>query len=165
MKYKFTISALVCFFLLFSIRSIGQITSAKDGYWNDGTTWNGGVVPGSGDNVVINHAVVCNSAITRTSGTTTTINAGHSLKMGATYKNDGTTNVYGTFQLDGGGWADGNNDFIYHAGSYLVFNAGYNYNINSGQRFWPGSTGAPDNVVINSGNSANLNDAGKTINN
>ena len=158
MKYKFTISALVCFFLLFSIRSIGQITSAKDGYWNDGTTWNGGAVPGSGDNVVINHAVVCNSAITRSSGTTTTISAGHSLTMKAIYTNDGTTDVYGTFQLDGGGWANGINDFIYHAGSYLVFNAGTGYNISSGQKFWPGSTGAPDNVVINSGNSANLND-------
>ncbi|HRP44662.1 MAG TPA: hypothetical protein PLU27_07845 [Ginsengibacter sp.] len=165
MKYKFTISAFVCFFLLSSIPGISQVTSKQDGNWDDVNTWNGGAVPGSGDNVIINHAVLCKTAITRSSGTTTTINAGHSLTMEAAYTNDGTTDVYGTFQLNSGGWANGTNDFIYHAGSYLVFNKGGNYDINSYQRFWPSSTNTPDNVKVNTGCSATLNDEGKTINN
>ncbi|MCW5913589.1 MAG: hypothetical protein KIT66_03190 [Chitinophagaceae bacterium] len=165
MKNNFTILTFVCFFLLFSIPGISQIKSKQNGNWNDGNTWNGGSVPGSGDNVEINHAVIGNVAITRNSGTTTTIKAGHSLAMRATYTNNGTTNVHGTFQLDGGGWANGNNDFTYHSGSYLVFNNGGNYYINSGQRFWPSSTNTPDNVKVNTGCAATLNDASKTINN
>ncbi|MCO6497026.1 MAG: T9SS type A sorting domain-containing protein [Chitinophagaceae bacterium] len=154
------------FFVISCFSAKGQptYTSQADGDWNASSTW-GGPVPGSGDNVVINHAVFFNSAITRNSGTTTTINANHSLTAQATITNNGTTNVYGTFQLDNGGYADGNNFFHYFTGSYLVFNNGSNYDINSGQRFWPSTSNAPDNVQINTGSSATLNDASKTVNN
>ncbi len=41
-------------FLLLPLWSLGaQISSKQDGNWSDGSTWNGGVVPGTGDTAII----------------------------------------------------------------------------------------------------------------
>lgn len=40
--------------------SIGQITSAGDGDWNQTATWVGSTVPGASDNVVVDHVVTIN---------------------------------------------------------------------------------------------------------
>ncbi|WNM19807.1 choice-of-anchor D domain-containing protein [Flavobacterium capsici] len=123
------------------------ITTANNGNWNVGSTWTGGVVPTSAQNAIINHAVTMDVAVTRDLGTTTTINAAGSLATGAfTYTNSGTTNVNGTFKLDTGGWATGNN-FNYGGTSTLVFNSTSNYAVNNTDKFWP--AGAPPyNVTV-----------------
>lgn len=138
------------------------ITSVQNGDWYTGSTWSTGAVPTPGDNVVINHAVTSDGAIIRDAGTNTLISAGHSLAMRATYTNNGNTYVKGTFQLDNNGYANGNNNFIYSKDSYLVFNNGGNYDINSGQRFWP-SANSPYNVSVNTWSKANMHDGYRII--
>lgn len=109
------------------------ITSTTSGDWNTGTTWVGGVVPTSADNVVIvaGHTVSVATAVTRDSGVTTTVN--------------------GSFQLNNGGYAGGT-AFTYAAtGSGLIFNNGGLYGIGSGNAFWP-TTNPPFNVTVNPNN-------------
>lgn len=54
LKFTFLCScALVAIFLLFSGQSSAQITCIQSGLWNDPNTWDGGEVPGAGDDVVI----------------------------------------------------------------------------------------------------------------
>jgi len=149
-------------FTLYGTVTEDGIVTVQDGDWNNGSTWNTGTVPGSNENVIINHAVFTNASITRDNGTTTTINKDHSLAVGAPYTNNGSTNIYGTFQLNSWGYANGN-DFIYGSESYLVFNGVENYGINSGQKFWPALNG-PQNVILNTNCNATLNDGARTVN-
>ena len=105
------------------------VTSVASGDWNLGTTWSGGNVPTSAQNVIIatGHIVYTNSAITRNASTT----------------------VNGSFQLNEGSWATGTN-FTYGASGTLIFNnsSGF-YDINSTDVFWP-STNGPANVTVDS---------------
>ena len=113
------------------------ITSTAGGDWNTGSTWVGGVVPTSADNVVIatGHTVSLATAVTRDSGVTTTIN--------------------GSFQLNNGGYAGGT-AFTYAAtGSGLIFNNGSLYSVGSGNAFWP-TVSPPFNVTVNTGSGARL---------
>jgi|GEM_PF-648453 len=113
------------------------ITSTTSGDWSAGSTWIGGVVPTSADNVVIatGHTVSLATAVTRDSGVTTTVN--------------------GSFQLNNGGYAGGT-AFTYAAtGSGLIFNNGSVYGVGSGNAFWP-TANPPFNVTVNTGSGARL---------
>jgi hypothetical protein len=136
---------------------VGKVTT-QNGDWNVGSTWVGGVAPLPSENVMVNHVVFSNSAIVRNVGTTTTIASTGNLGMGATYTNTGSTTVNGTFQLNAGGWATGNN-FTYGAAGTLNFNDNLasSYVINAGDVFWPVANG-PFNVnVLRGGITLNAN--------
>ena len=135
------------------------ITSATSGNWADGTTWVGGVVPTSSQNVTIasGHTVTATSAggtITRNSGTTTTVTG--TLETAATYTNDGTTTINGVFQINAGGYANGTNNLIYGTAGTLIFNHSNSsdYGV-SGGSYWP-STNGPVNVTLNANSPVNL---------
>ena len=127
------------------------ITSTTSGDWSSTSTWIGGIVPASEDNVIIaTHTVTMDSDTyaTRNSGTTTVVNSGGTLATSKTYINNGTTTVNGSFQLNGGGWvsdAVGTNALVYGSNGTLIFNAPYT--ANSGN-YWPTSSG-PVNVTVN----------------
>jgi len=133
------------------------ITSFQNGPWNNTTTWIGGVIPVSTDNVVINHTVTDATGQTRDAGTTTTVStSGTLIESNVTYTNNGVTTINGTFQINTGAWATGNN-FIYSGtASTLSFNSTSNYGINNLDAYWPVSN-SPYNVKV-------LNSAGITIN-
>lgn len=133
---------------------VGTITSAQTGNWSDTTTWVGGVVPTSGVNAIIAspHVVTMNTTTgginVRNSGTTTTINSGATLATAVTYTNSGTTTVNGTFQINEGGYANGNALTYAATGSTLIMNNSSGpYGISTGQSFWP-TTNPPFNVTI-----------------
>lgn len=135
----------------------------RNGPWYVGTTWVGGVVPSSTDNVIVAHLVtntISGANITRSNGTTTVINFGAGLSTGAfNYINNGSTTVNGTFTVQNGGFASGNN-LVYGAASTLVMSHGtgsvVNYDVNPGQAFWPVAN-PPFNVTIMGNSLTTLN--------
>jgi hypothetical protein len=140
------------------------ITSFQNGDWHTGSTWIGGIVPTSSENVIVNHKVTASTSIIRNAGTSTTINANSSLAVAAGYTNNGTTTVNGTFQLNAGGWADGTTNFVYSASNgTLVFNSAITtiYGVNNTDVYWP-SSNAPFNVTVLQGG-INLNAANRTV--
>ena len=131
--------------------SAATITSngTGGGTWATGSTWVGGVAPTSAENAVIaaGDVVTVSSAITRNSGTSTTVNATGKLATDVTITNNGTANINGSFQLNSGGWATGTGTFVYGAAGTLVFNNSTSYGVNSGDVFWP-TTSGPVNVTV-----------------
>ncbi|MFH1000530.1 MAG: T9SS type A sorting domain-containing protein [Bacteroidota bacterium] len=134
------------------IVKVNAIPSISTGNWTDGSTWVGGVVPLTSENVVIpsGHTVTIGSSITRNAGTTTTVNTGGILATGAVLTNNGTTTINGTFQINEGGWATGT-DFVYGAAGTLVFNNSSGFYGFNGGVFWPTSNGPVNVTVQNTG--------------
>lgn len=137
-----------------------SITSATNGDWFTGSTWVGGVVPGAGDNVTILHNVTSGGAITRNGGTFTTVAPGSSLAVAAVFTNNGSTTINGSFQLNPGGWATGNN-FTYGADGTLIFNNTTAYGVNNGDVFWPAAN-SPFNVSVLQGG-LTMNSTSRTV--
>lgn len=86
------------------------ITSRQNGYWGSTSTWNGGVIPTSNDNVIINHQITMNSDfgcndLTLNSGAKLTLlsmywlyNFGNVMNNGTIVLNDGNT-TYSTMLM------------------------------------------------------------------
>jgi hypothetical protein len=83
---------------------------------------------------------------------TLTVAAGGILKTGAnTFTNSNITNINGSFQIDEGGWATGNN-LVYGAAGTLVFNnSSAPYGVGSGAAYWPATSGPVNVTVQNTG--------------
>lgn len=82
------------------------------------------------------------------SGGTLNINSGSIFKIGGTattFTNSGTTNINGTFQIDEGVAASGNN-FVYATAGTLIFNNAIpNFTVSGFSIYWPTSAG---NVIV-----------------
>lgn len=137
--------------------------TAQNGPWYVGATWVGGVVPANSDNVIVAHLVTNTTSganIIRNAGTTTVIDTAGSLSTGGfTYTNNGTTTILGSFTIQNGGYANGN-DFIYSGTtSLLTMNHGNStyYDINAGQAFWP-IANPPFRVTISANSPTRLNE-------
>ncbi|OWR15161.1 beta strand repeat-containing protein [Chryseobacterium sp. VAUSW3] len=144
--------------------SINKATfnSAGNGNWETPGTWDLNAVPGADDNVVINaaHTVTATTAKTRNAGSTTTVTG--TLATTATYTNNGSTTVNGTFQINNGGYAEGN-AFSYHdTTGVLTFNTDANYGVNNGDAYWPTTSGPMIINVLKGG--FILNSANRTVN-
>lgn len=141
-----------------SVTAAGK-TSTQTGDWNDPLTWTPTGAPSVTDNVTIlnTHTVTMTTAETRNSGTTTTVNSGGTLAVAAAYNNNGTTTIEGSFQINAGGSATGNNDFVYGANGNLIFNHnGAVYGpINGTHKYWPSASG-PKNVTLNTSSPINI---------
>ncbi len=86
-------------------------------------------------------------------GTTQIIRECH---VSGTVTNNRTMQVEGTFQLDQGGTASGN-DFIYGSNGTLIFNhSSGSYSVNSGDIIWP-STSGPGRVIVQGPGGITLN--------
>ena len=95
--------------------------------------------------------VTLNNAVTVNSLVTLKVDAGAILKNAYTLTNSNVTNINGSFQLDEGGWATGN-DFVYGTEGTLVFNnsTGF-YGVSGTPVFWPTTNGPVNVTVKNSG--------------
>lgn len=139
--------------LEYSNKLPNAITTAQNGPWSTASTWNGGVVPTSSQDVIINHTVT-SGAITRDAGTTTTVSSSGILAMSGTYTNNGNTTIEGSFQLDEGSWATGNN-FKYGSNGTLIFNNSSGaYGVNN-HAYWP-TTDPPVNVTVKNTGGINM---------
>lgn len=135
--------------------SRNTITSTASGLWGTGSTWVGGIVPTSSDNVIIKsgHVVNVASVRTRDAGTTTTVDAGGTLSTDVTLTNNGSIAINGTFQLNGGGFLS-SPPATYGSASTLIYNI-LNASYGVGSEWTGNSTtagaGVPQNVTIQNG--------------
>ncbi len=84
-----------------------------------------------------------------TLSTSTTVSG--TLRTSSTLTNNNTLTINGSFQIDEGGWATGNN-FVYGAAGTLVFNNSSSpYGVGSGAAYWPGTSGPVNVTVQNTG--------------
>jgi hypothetical protein len=120
---------IVSIILLLPLTSKEQITSVKTGNWNDGTTWTGGSVPGSSDDVIINdgHTVTISSTQSIAGLTIHATDASNygtlRITTGATLNTTGSTTVNGQLIIDDGTFNEGNSsgDYLYIDGSNSLF--------------------------------------------
>ena len=73
---------LISILFITGISYSATVTSAAHGNWSDGSTWVGGSVPASGDDIVIAHNVTLTASDNR-SANTVTVNAGKTLTLNA----------------------------------------------------------------------------------
>ena len=137
MKKLLLITAILFFAISAFSQSRADITSAQDGDWSQTSTWTGGVVPSSGDNVTIDDSVYVTD--TRASATIT-VNSGAALDIGsgATLSTSGNVTINGTLYqngtlnagsavtnhltIDGGTFDVGNGSTTNVAGYYSMIN-------------------------------------------
>jgi len=83
---------------------------------------------------------------------TLTVSTGGILKTGAnTFTNSSVANINGSFQIDEGGWATGNN-FVYGTAGTLVFNnSSAPYGVGGTPAYWPATSGPVNVTVQNTG--------------
>ena len=118
-----------------TVAVLSPFIASTAGAWATGTTWTGGVIPGAGDDVIINVAVTM-AGITQTgsvtinsggtlsnSGTSAniigslTINTGGTLTSSRVLTVNGATNISGAINLSGGRANIFNGDFTLNSGS------------------------------------------------
>lgn len=119
------------------------ISSSNSGNWSDVGTWSGGVVPSSGDDVIIN--------------------SGHTVYTDVTISRTGNTQVNGSFQLNTGSWATGSGTFTYSSTGTLNFNSSSAYGVNSVDVFWP-TTSGPYNISVLQGGMTLNSGANREVN-
>lgn len=117
-----------------SVTAVGLTTAKQSGAWSDVNTWDTGVVPPVGGNVLIPSPWIVwltatGNPTTRNTGTTTTVDPGATLRTDVaggfnnyTFTNNGTAYINGTFQIDNDGTANGTGTFVYGAAGTLNFN-------------------------------------------
>lgn len=102
-RQNFASVLLAVFFLFFcSIAYSATITSIADGNWDSTSTWQGGIVPGAGDDVVINNDVVIASS--------TEVEV-----------NNLTITKYGYLHVEGGLLVNGNFEMQFNGQDYAEF--------------------------------------------
>ncbi|MEO6681429.1 MAG: hypothetical protein ABIN48_01265, partial [Ginsengibacter sp.] len=109
------------------------VESQQSGYWNDGSTWVGGIVPNLNQTVLINE--------------------GHIVHVDGTGIPTRNANTYinGTFQLNTGGWIGGSNQFIYGSNGTLNFNTNGEYGVEANHIYWPSDNGPVHVNVLQGG--------------
>ena len=119
---KLSIAALFLLLVNFA-NAQATITSAQNGDWNTGSTWVGGVIPASGDNVIIDNDVTLSSSITVGD---LTINSGKTLDVfsnsntinfnsGSTFTNNGIfSNGNGSVTFSGSGTVAGSSTTTFY---------------------------------------------------
>lgn len=104
-----------------------QITSAGSGVWNNGTTWTGGVVPISSDDVEIQNSHIVSVSTTQNCDDLT-INIGGTLylKTNSLLSLSRYLTVNGTLTVEDGilNSGDGASDWLYLSGGTLSFSGG-----------------------------------------
>lgn len=149
-KWNYTLGKLILILSLAlqSFAGTCQISSAQNGNWEVGSTWIGGSVPSSTDEVIINHTVEILTNITRSAKTQ--INQNGTIQLYNTIINGGEMRVNGSVEIKDGGDASGN--FFIYNGLYsrLIFANGSNndYGVNAGQAFWPADANIPHTVIV-----------------
>jgi CSLREA domain-containing protein len=107
----------------------------------------------SGGTLSVNNGVT----FTIADGAGTDLTGNGTVATGGRITNNGQLVINGTFQLDDGGYTDGN-DFTYNAtlGTLKINNTGGEYNV-LGYNFWPVTNGPPNVNVGGAGGSISLN--------
>jgi len=174
---------LICLACLVLIQraEAATITSAQTGYWSNGTTWVGGVVPGASDNAVIatGHTVTLTADASITDVTINgTLSAGtYTITVSGNWDSSGGTFTYGTstvkmtganktitmgaypkwymynLTIGSGATVTVNSGFWIAAGGTL--NISGTLTIASDKVFW--LSGATSNLTINSGGTLTIN--------
>jgi hypothetical protein len=101
-------------------------TTVANGNWSSGSTWNGGTVPNSGDNITINHNVALDIIDSTISAGTLTISANKTLTLNSetNFYIGNTASISGTLLLIAG---SNYGTWVYPAGNFTI-NSGGTFN-------------------------------------
>ena len=131
---------------IFSVNAFAQHTSTGTNLdWNNAAAWDQNSIPGSSDNVIINHAItvsvsnaVCNNLrVNHNSGAGSLTISGNDAKVDA----GGTGKVYGVVTVTGG---SATNPATLDIAGELTLSG--SITVNAGQRFILGSSGSPSDI-------------------